>query len=168
MMDGHPITFNIAGTREGASNDHTDRVAGLLGILVTAGVLMGPTMLLMRRWRLPSGSLVVVWGLNLLGMTLLNYRHRYSLYQALVMLVAIVAIDLLRERLQPSVANLGGWRVFALIAPIILFGGYFLALLLTEGSSWSVHLSTGTLMLTGIVGWLLSYLVLPPKIPSET
>lgn len=167
MMDGHPITLNIAGAREGSSGEHINRVAGLLGILVTAGSLMGPTMLIMRRWRLPSGSLVVLWGVSLLGMTLLNYRHRYSFYQALVMLAAIVAIDLLRERLQPSVANLGGWRVFALIAPIIFFGSYFLALLLTEGSSWSVHLSTGAIMLTGLVGWLFSYLVLPPKIPSE-
>jgi len=40
---------------------------------------------------------------------------------------------------------------------------YFLALMLTEGVAWSVHAWTGAIVLAGAAGWLLSYLVLPPR-----
>jgi hypothetical protein len=36
-----------------------------------------------------------------------------------------------------------------------------------KGWWWSVHLWTGAIVLAGLVGWLLSYLILPPQEPRE-
>jgi hypothetical protein len=165
MMYTHPIVFSTAGAQHYEFYDEMGQVAGVLGILITAALLMGPTILVLRRWTLPPGSLLLTWGLNLAVMTVLNYQHIYTLYQFGVMLVTIVIIDFLRTQLQPSIRNTGGWRVFAFIAPVLYFGSYVVALLLTEGSNWSVHLLTGMVVMAGIVGWLFSYLVIPPRMP---
>lgn len=167
MMFTHPIAYSLGGARHLDAGREAGQVAGVLGLLTTALLVCGPTMLVMRRWRLPAGSLMLVWGLNLAAMVIVNYQGRLMLYQAGVMLAGIVLIDLLRTRLQPSLHNRGGWRVFALLAPTLYIGSYILALLLTEGSRWSVHLLSGAVFLAGISGWLLSYLLMPPRMPAE-
>jgi hypothetical protein len=167
MMYTHPIVFNAAGREHFEYQSEIGQVAGVLGMIATAAMLLGPTMLAMRRWTLPQGSLTLVWGLNLTAMTIVNYHHNYTLYQYGMMLGAILLIDMLRIRLQPSIRNTGGWRVFALIAPVLYIGSYVLALLLTEGSNWSVHVLSGAVMLSGLMGWLLSYLLIPPRMPAE-
>jgi hypothetical protein len=45
--------------------------------------------------------------------------------------------------------------------PTTFYLCYFVALMLTGGIAWSVHLWVGSIMLAGIAGWLLSYLLLP-------
>lgn len=168
MMYAHPIAFNAAGATHREFDREVGQVAGILSMLITVALLMGPTLLVMRRWALPPGSLTLVWGVNLTAMTLVNYRYSYTLYQYLIMLGAIIVIDRLRIRLQPSIRNPGGWRVFSFIAPVLYIGAYVVSLLLTEGSSWSVHLLSGAVMLSGFVGWLLSYLLIPPRMPVES
>lgn len=46
------------------------------------------------------------------------------------------------------------------------FSFYFEALLFMKGWWWSVHLWTRAIGLAGLVGWLLSYLILPPQEPQ--
>jgi hypothetical protein len=65
--------------------------------------------------------------------------------------------------LHPSAAAPSAWRLFAFALPAIFYLCYFLALMLTEGIAWSVHLWVGSIVLAGIAGWLLSYLLLPPR-----
>jgi len=167
MLYAHPLVYNVAGAQHYEFTSNVGQIAGVLGCIVTAALLMGPTMLVMRRWSLPAGSLTLVWGVNLIALTVVNYHHDYTLYQFIIMFGAVLLIDMLRIRLQPSVRNSGGWRVFAFIAPLLYTGSYFFALLLTEGSNWSIHMLSGTVVLAGATGWLLSYLVIPPAIPAE-
>jgi hypothetical protein len=54
------------------------------------------------------------------------------------------------------------------VAPALLFGAYFLALLQSEGTRWSIHLVGGAIFLPGVVGLLLSYLAWPPALPSPS
>src|SRR5229473_4995669 len=53
--------------------------------------------------------------------------------------------------------------VFAFTLPATFYLCYFLALMVTEGIAWSVHLWVGSIVLAGIAGWLLSYLLVPPR-----
>ena len=43
---------------------------------------------------------------------------------------------------------------------------YYVALIVSHGLEWSVHVWTGSIVLSGIVGLLLSYVLIPPLIPS--
>jgi hypothetical protein len=41
---------------------------------------------------------------------------------------------------------------------------YFAALAATQGIAWTPHLWLGAIVFAGVAGWLLSYLVLPPRL----
>jgi branched-subunit amino acid transport protein len=59
-------------------------------------------------------------------------------------------------------------RIFAFAVPAILYGLYFAGMIVNDGGiGWSVHLWAGSAVMAGLVGVLLSYLVVPPQLPSE-
>ena len=136
---------------------------GVAGILLQAALLMGIVLLAMRRWTLPAGSLTLIFVLNATAMSVIDDQYRLIVPAAL----AGVAGDALRHWLRPSVARPWALRVFAFAVPLLFYLLYFLTLMLTDRIWWSVHLWTGSIVLAGIAGWLLSYLVVPPAAPDE-
>jgi len=167
MMFSHPLMSIVGGKFHYEFNDEVGQVAGVVGILLMTGLVMGPTFVVLRRWVLPPGSLLLVWGLNTVVMALINWEPGYAVYLTAAMLVGILLADLLRSLLKPSHDHPRAWRLFAFSAPVLVFGSYFLALLGTEGSRWTVHMLSGTVVLSGVMGWLLSYLVVPPGMPVQ-
>jgi hypothetical protein len=165
-MGAHPLASNIAGAR----HDYDSRmgeIAGVGSLLVTTAILMGPLLLGIRRWWLPPGSLVLVLGINTVVMAVVNWHHDYTLWLMLAMLAAVLVAEGVRLRMEPLMSKMGAFHGFAALLPFLLMGSYFIAMLSIEGTDWSVHLWTGTVTEAGIVGWLLSYLVVPPPMPVE-
>ncbi|CAN5432031.1 hypothetical protein BH10CHL1_BH10CHL1_23550 [soil metagenome] len=167
MMFSHPLMSNIGGRYHAHFNNEIGQVAGVVSILLMTGLVMGPTYLALRRWALPPGSLILIWGSNSIAMAIIDYEETSTIYLTLAMLVGILVAELWRLQLKPSATNLNAWRIFAFSAPVLVFGAYFVALLYVEGSLWTIHMLTGTVMLSGVVGWLLSYLIVPPAMPGE-
>jgi hypothetical protein len=58
-------------------------------------------------------------------------------------------------------------HLFAFVVPTVLYLFYFLALILTSGIAWSIHLWLGSTLMAGIVGVLLSYVWVPLRGPVE-
>jgi hypothetical protein len=133
-------------------------------ILLQTALLMGLVLLTVRRWSagLPPGSLTLVFTLNASLMGFL--RDQQGLVPVAV--IAGLAADGLLQQLKPSMARVKALRLFAGGVPLIWYSVYFLALRLTEGIWWSVHVWTGAIVLSGLVGWLVSYLVVPPLGPQ--
>jgi hypothetical protein len=76
-----------------------------------------------------------------------------------------LAFDGLHWWLRPSVENPPVFRGFAFLLPIILYTLYYLAIFLFGGGVWwSVHLWMGSIILSGLAGYLLSYTFLPPTL----
>lgn len=61
----------------------------------------------------------------------------------------------------------GAFHLWALLVPMALYSIYFALLAALTGLGWSIHLWAGTIVTAGIVGLLLSYLVLPPTEASH-
>ena len=167
-MYAHPIVFGIAGADHYEFNSEIGQIAGVLGMVVTSAYFgcidiahVAAMDIAARQFDTGVGPKPNRHD----GAQLSSYLHRLPIC---VMLGAILLIDLLRIRLQPSLRNQGGWRVFAFIAPTLYSGSYIVAVLLTEGSVWSVHMLTGAVVLCGVTGWLISYLLLPPRMPVES
>src|SRR2546421_432396 len=84
-----------------------------------------------------------------------------------------LAADLLYKGLQPAEHRPESIRLFALAVPAILYLFYFLNLAIVEPLrfqsriTWSVHFWAGSIVLAGIVGFLLSYGMFPPLTPME-
>ncbi len=141
------------------------QAAGISGILLETGLLMGIILLVVRRWTLPLGSLTLIVGLNGLWMTLMRDSALSTGPYPLIAVAVLSGLtgDLLARRLQPSAGRPSSLRLFAFAVPVILYLLYFLALMVTGGGIWwSLHFWTGAVVMAGVVGWLLSYLVCPP------
>lgn len=165
MMFSHPLMGIIGGARHNHFNNEVGQMGGIVSLMLIGGLLLGPVFVALRRWRLPVGTLMLVWGVNCLAMAIVDWGLPYHAALTGVMIVAVIICDWLLHRAQTLLPSLQGIRVFAFVAPALLYGAYFFALLLTEGSRWSIHLIGGAIVLPGIAGWLLSYVAWPPAIP---
>jgi hypothetical protein len=131
---------------------------GLASILLQAVLLMGMVLLLVRRWMPPFGSLALMFTISAALISLLNDQYPFVLSA----LVAGLIADLLVWRLKPSRSRPGAFRIFAFAVPAVYYSLYFLVLGLTKGVGWSINLWMGSIVIAGIIGLLLSYLLVPP------
>jgi hypothetical protein len=166
MMFSHPLMSIIGGARHNHFNNDVGQMGGIVSLILTGALLLGPLLVALRRWRLPAGTVILVWGVNSIAMAILDWGLPYHAALTGVMIVAVVICDWLLNRAQALLPSLQGIRVFTFVAPSLLFGAYFFGLLLTEGSRWSVHLIGGAIVLPGLAGWLLSYVAWPPAMPG--
>lgn len=127
------------------------------GYVVQVVLFVGMTLYTIRRFRLPLGffacvQTVVAFPLGIVGNHLIVIP---------IALLAGLLIDGAYHLLRPSMTDPVPFRLFAAISACALYLVYMLALQLLGGITWSVHMAVGSVVITGVIGWLLSYLVLP-------
>jgi len=140
---------------------------GVASILLQTAISMSIVLLAVRRWKLPIGSFALIFAINGLLVSFLAGNAPFietTIFSGLLGLAA----DILNVLLQPSGQRVIALRVFAFVVPVINYAVYFAVLLAISGGIWwSVHLWTGSIVMAGIVGLLLSYLILPPQVAPE-
>jgi TolB protein len=156
--DGRSIVYAAGGNPPFTAIPFVRQSLGAASIIVQAALLMGILLLGLRGGTLPVGSLTLILTLNAALMSVV--QDQYRLIPAAI--VAGLLGDLVLWRLRPSLERPGSVRLFAFAVPVIFYFCYMLTLQLTSGIGWSIHLWLGTIAVAGIVGVLLSYLVLPP------
>jgi hypothetical protein len=132
---------------------------GVAGILVQTTLLMGFSLVLLRRWTLSPG-------ITLTGILAVIQHSQLAFVP--VALVSGLLGDLLNARLQPREFRVSQMRAFAFLVPAAMFALYFLAIAASGGVGWSVHLWAGSIALAGVMGLLLSYLAASPALPTTT
>lgn len=137
---------------------------GIDGILLTNVLLIAPLLLALRRWRLPFGSVTLLFTLNT---ALMNVLDEFGPRETLpVALVAGIAADALIAALRPGVARPWAMRLFAALVPLIFWSLYFLAGELRFGVGWPPELWSGAIVLCAFSGVGLSLLAVPPAVPE--
>ena len=150
----------------------TGPVLGITDILLQTGLLMGFVLLALRRFRLPMGVFTFIFTLNA-GLMMAAFNQHVALFLLPCTGLSGLAADLLYQRLHPSEDRPESVRLFAFAVPALLYLLYFLNLAIVgpiffqSGMTWSVHFWAGSFVLAGIVGFLLSYVMIPPTKPSE-
>jgi hypothetical protein len=134
---------------------------GLSGIIIQTTLLMGPVLLLVRRWRLPFGALTALF--TLVGLAACALQDQYALLPAAIS--SGFAADLLSYRLA-TLRSPGALRLFACLVPVVYYVCYFLALALADRVTWSVHLWTGAIVVAGVTGLLLGIMLTAQPEPS--
>jgi hypothetical protein len=147
----------------GVSTQDLVQAVGASSIALQSGILVALLLFAIRRFgtHLPIGSLVVVFSLNGAAMSV---PHGDPWVFPLTIAAGIVA-ELLYRWLRPEIERPGQLRFFATLVPVALFSLYFLTLAFMGGTWWSIPLWTGAIVLSGIVGWFVSYLVVPAALP---
>jgi hypothetical protein len=168
----HPFANTLAArdTLNTAGSGGYYQVIGVASVLLQTALLLGPILLVLQRWQLPFGSLTMLFAANTALVCLMVNEHALATGPLPLIIVGLLAgllADGLLVLLQPGPERVAALRWFAFLAPASLYALYFLALqLLGGGIWWTVHLWTGAIVLAGVVGWLLSFLVAPPASPA--
>jgi hypothetical protein len=136
------------------------QLRGITGALFTNIILLGPVLLLVRRWRVPFGSCTLLFGtIAALSAGIVNFAS-WELVTAAVL--AGVTADILIRAGHLSAGHLDQHRLVATIVPVALIGLPFLATGLRYGTGWPPELWTGTIFFGALSGFGMSYLMLPP------
>ena len=167
MQSLHPMVYPAGVTsiaRVTPQNNFERDIFQVLGvgqIMLQAALLMGFVLLLARRWsaQLPLGAFTLMFTLN--GALMATQKDEWRLLFAFA-LGGVVA-DMALRWLQPSQLNLRALRVFAFVVPLALFAFYFGVLALTDTIWWRAHSISGTIFAAGMIGFMLSYLICPPR-----
>ena len=139
------------------------KALGAASILLQAGILTGFVLLAIRRWKMPPGSFTLIFTLNAGLMSL--FQDQYLLIP--IATLAGIIVDLLYWWLKPSMSNTSALRLFAFIVPFVYYLCYFVSIMLYHGGiSWTIHLWLGSTFMSGIVGMVLSYLLIAPIGPA--
>jgi len=137
---------------------------GIASLVVTGLILLGPTLLIMRRWRVPFGAFALIYagfGLHVNIMT--EYR---DIVLIVPLLLAGLSADLLQQRLglqrSDGRVSLGGIRVAGTAIAAVLWCSYFAVLALDQGIGWEPTLWVGALMVGVMTGFGVAFLIAPP------
>lgn len=143
------------------------QVQGLLTLHMTTFMLVLPVLVMLRRWqRLPFGSITFLFvGVTAPMLVIFQFANGWTLLAAAI---AGLACDWLARVLRPNTSNVWAFRLFALLAPMILWTAYFVVAAIAYGVGWPIELSAGIIVLTGLAVLALSYLIAPSPIPAYT
>ena len=150
----------------GVSSQDMAGTIGMGSILIQSGLLMALLLFMIRRWgvHLPLGWLTFVFSLNAVGLSIF---HTTPWAVPVAVLTGVVADGLYRW-LQPNVQQPKRFRLWSAFVPVVLYSLYFLALQVLGGVWWPIHVWTGGIVLAGVTGWLISYLIVPLAVPQHT
>jgi hypothetical protein len=136
---------------------------GVASVVVTTALLVGPLLLLLRRWRVPFGTATVLFTVPAVLSSAID-----AFDQPAVLLAAPVgglATDLLVHRLRPSPDRRAAVRAVAAAGPVVLFAAWFAVLAPTRGVWYTAPVWSGMVVWAGLTGFGLALLMLPAPAP---
>jgi hypothetical protein len=139
------------------------RMQGVGGAFIWTILLMGVSLLVLRRWRPPFGTFAAVYGLTVTGVNAVwNFDRGWTIVAAVI---GGLFADYLVLRLDPRPTRVIQFRVFAGLVPLVLWGAYFATVGIAYGIGWSAPMWAGLVTFVVPVGLLLSFLMEPMAIP---
>lgn len=136
---------------------------GVASVVVTTVLLVGPLLLLVRRWQVPFGSATVLFTVPAV---LSGAIH--ALDQPAVVLAALtggLATDLLLRWLRPTAERRSAVCLVSAVGPVVLFSTWFAALALTRGVWYTTPVWSGMIVWAGLTGLGLALVAVPAPFP---
>jgi len=141
-------------------------MAAVAGILIWSAALVGMTLYLLRRWRLPLGTVTFMW--SALGFLFAMIDEYRSWELIPVLILGGIAGDLILHRVGRFAPRPSAGRIFAIAAPPILWALYFLDIeVLGDGLGWEPTIWVGMLTSSAGVGFAVSLLAFPSRAPDR-
>jgi hypothetical protein len=134
---------------------------GIASENVTTLVVLGPILLLLRRWRLPVGAVTLIFvGYGLLVNIMTEYR---DIILIIPLILTGIVVDVLQSRARAGERlTLGGIRSVGPAAAATLWISYYAVLALHKGIGWEPTMWVGAIMVGVMTGFGVAFLVAPP------
>ncbi|SEC62503.1 hypothetical protein SAMN05443246_4746 [Paenibacillus sp. GP183] len=131
----------------------------IVDFLITTMLLVVPIMVILRRWKLPFGTVTYFFIFESVLMGVLDGFSHFS--SNIILLISGIAGDLLFRMIKDK--NAGDWlyRGVFFLLPIFIWGLYFLDLQISNKLSWSPELWGGAIFLSALCSLGLSILASP-------
>jgi hypothetical protein len=130
------------------------------GILLHGGIAAGIILLLAQAVRMAPGSFTLLLGVSTFAFATMRHGTNALIVAAIV---SGITLDLMIPFLIIAPKTPRHPRMLGFLIPFAILLPHFLALRMSEGIWWSVHLWTGSIVMAGIVGILVSFLLWPPR-----
>jgi uncharacterized protein (DUF697 family) len=160
--DGESIFYPVQAAQPAHLLDWVRHSLGEAAILVQAALLAGAALYLLRRGPLPLGALALLVAVPAAMITVINDEYRFipaALAAGVLAEIVVRVVGYGRSRIRDAVV--------AFAVPALFFATYFLAVAVTEGLGWSLHLWLGAIFTAGVIGVLLDELAHSSRPPSE-
>lgn len=140
----------------------------LVAVFFWSALLIGHVIVALRAGTLPVGSLTILIGVNGVAMILMRGHAPIEVQAAMIAVAFAAGIvgDGLLWWLAPTLDRPWAVRAFVFAVPAVYWALYLGTVALAFGTWWRVPALTGVPVLAGVVGLLISALVLPPIPPS--
>jgi hypothetical protein len=131
---------------------------GIASLVLQAGIYMAIFLLMMRRFRIRFGSFTLICVFNATLMALLKERWEMILVGAATGIAADVGL----RWLQPGPSRATQLRAYAFLVPMVFASMYFLVVAVTDGLWEAADVWSGSILVTGLAGFAVSYLPFTP------
>jgi hypothetical protein len=136
----------------------------IAALTISTLALLGPTLLMLRRWRVPPPTftlMYLIFGLLMCIQT--QYRDPWML---IPLTIGGATVDLLQARLAPGPRErltLGGIRLIGPLTALTLWSSYFIVYALHFGFGWKTPTWAGAIVIAVMAGFGVAFLVAPPS-----
>lgn len=141
----------------GESGGEGARALGVSSILIYSAIMTGSSLTLVRRFTLPPGAFTFLFGVTSVAITFPSASFEFIP----AMVVTGVFADALCRFTRPSLERIRAFRIFAAAVPLAMFSLYYVTISTVGIIMWTIHVWAGSIVLAGITGLLLSYLMVP-------
>lgn len=139
------------------------RMQGVGDQIVWTVLLMGVSLLVLRRWRPPFGSFTILFGVTTAAVSAVwDFDQGWTIAAGVI--GGLVA-DVLVLRLDPRPARLVQYRIFSAVVPCVTWAAYYTTVAIAYGMAWTTPMWAGSVIYALPTGLLISALVVPMWIP---
>ncbi len=157
----HPFVF--VWPTNTPKTDVEGQLLAVVAIFFQSAILVGVLLYLIRRWKMYPGFFTIVLTASAIPLTFMEDHY----ICILVALLGGIIIDIAYAILKPSMTRVLQLRTFAAIAAGGFYLMYILVLQFTSGIVWTIHLAGGSVTTSALVGWLLTYLLVPISLDEK-
>ena len=143
--------------------DEGGQMLAVISYILQGGFLAILSMYTIRRWKLFFGFFTIALTISA---AVLAVMHDFPIVIPIGAIAGLL-IDAAYRVLQPSLAKKDQFRAFIALVPGIWLVTYTITLWVVYGTVWSTHMLVGSVVVTSIIAWLLSGLMLPAQIPEQ-
>jgi hypothetical protein len=147
-----PLNHIYSSKEQITENVEHGQTIGIIGIYLSVAILMSLLLLTVRRWKIPFGGITLILTVHAI---LVAFMREMNGFIPVAFVTGLIADSFLKFK---SIKG-RNFHWFGFLVPFIFYLGYFFVVEMEWGISWTVHLWTGSVVVAGLIGWFVSYLI---------